>query len=57
MRLPMRIRKENDNQKYCIVAYNTAFGKVNAHTFLTDKEIEKLNACGFDCQPIQANTK
>lgn len=55
MRLPIRIRKENPDQKYCIVSFVSAIGPVVAHTFLTEKEAAKYSKHGFDCKKIEHN--
>lgn len=51
-RLPLRIKRENPEQKYNIVAFDTMFGRVVAHTFLTDTETQYFLAHGYDCQVI-----
>lgn len=55
MRLPMRIRKENPDQHYYIVSFNSMIGPVVAHTYLSDKEAAKYSKHGFDCKKIEHN--
>lgn len=50
MKIPTRLKPENENQKPYKLQWQGAFGKMTLETFLTCDEVKKLSKTGIMCE-------
>lgn len=52
MKIPTRLRAENENQKHVRLRWTTVFGNTVLETFLTQKEQDRLFKAGIDIEQL-----
>lgn len=52
MKIPTRIRPENETQKHCKLTWCSAFGRTVLETFLDAAEIASVEKAGIVCEML-----